>query len=110
MKVKCDVSQKAEVAEMARQEVLDKYGDDAYIFGLKVHTTVSSHLQTAADNALQLALHQYDERHRYRGLPHKKFKPKQSLLSLRTVGDSQQAVVSSLSAETIAIITTHCRR
>ena len=91
------------VAEMARQEMLEKYGDDAYTLGLKVYTTVPGHLQIAADRALQIALHQYDERHRYRGLPHQKFNPKQSLLSLRTVGDSHQAVVKSLDSKGVTI-------
>ncbi|MGY6275828.1 penicillin-binding protein 1A [Methylomonas sp. MgM2] len=92
------------VAEMARQEMLEKYGDDAYTLGLKVYTTVPGRLQTAADRALHIALHQYDERHKYRGLPHKKFGPAQSLSSLRTVGDSQQAVVKSVSNNGVTII------
>ena len=92
------------IAEMARQEVVEKYGDEAYTLGLKVYTTVSSHLQIASDRALQIALHQYDERHKYRGLPHKKFKLEQSSLSLRTVGDSHQAVVKSVSANGLTIV------
>lgn len=82
------------IAEMARQEVVKRYGEDAYTLGLNVYTTISARLQTAADRALQNTLHQYDERHTYRGLPHKTFQTAQSLSSLRTIGDSQQAVVT----------------
>ena len=91
------------VAEMARQELVDKYGDDAYTLGLKVYTTVPSRLQTASDRAVQSAVHQYDERHHYRGLPHKKFKPGNMLPALQTLGDCRQAVVTSLSATGITI-------
>ncbi|PPD33432.1 MAG: peptidase [Methylomonas sp.] len=86
------------IAEMARQELLDKYGEEAYTLGLRVYTTVPSSLQTASDHALQSALHLYEERHGYQGLPHKKFKPGSPLGSLAALGDCQQAVVSNLSS------------
>jgi penicillin-binding protein 1A len=86
------------VSEMARQELLAKYGEDAYTLGLKVYTTVPARLQIAADRAVQFALHEYDERHGYHGLPHKKFTKKSSLKSLKSLGDSRQAVVTALSA------------
>lgn len=90
------------IAEMARQELVEKYGDDAYTLGLNVYTTVPSRLQAAADHALQSALHEYDERHGYRGLPHKKFKTGQSLATLKAIGDCRQAVVSAVSATQIS--------
>ncbi|MDD2759874.1 MAG: PBP1A family penicillin-binding protein [Methylomonas sp.] len=82
-------------AEMARQELVEKFGEDAYTLGLNVYLTIPSRLQTAADRALQNTLHQYDERHQYRGLPHKKFKQGQAYSTLETAGDSRQAVVRS---------------
>lgn len=88
-------------AELARQELVDKYGDDAYSLGLNVYTTLTKQLQTAADRSLHNALHLYDERHEYRGLPHKKFKSGQPLSSLQSFGDSQQAIVSALSDDGI---------
>ena len=90
------------VSEMARQELVEKYGEDAYTLGLKVYTTVSAKLQTASDHAVQFALHEYDERHGYHGLPHKKFTKTSSLMSLKSVGDCQQVVVTSLSATGVA--------
>ncbi len=86
------------VAEMARQELVEKYGDDAYTLGLKVYTTVPSHLQLASDRALQSALHQYDERHGYRGLPHKKLK-QESQLKQDAIGDCRNAVIIGLSTD-----------
>lgn len=54
-------------AEMVRGEMFQRYGEEAYTAGYKVYTTIDSRLQTAADKALRQALHEYDERHGYRG-------------------------------------------
>jgi penicillin-binding protein 1A len=85
------------VAEMVRQEMFSKYGDEAYILGLKVYTTVKSPLQTAADHALQQTLHQYDERHEYRGLPHKTLTKDNIFFTASTIGDCNQAIILSVS-------------
>ena len=84
------------VAEMARQELVEKYGDDAYTLGLKVYTTIPSHLQLTSDQALQYALHQYDERHGYRGWPHKKLK-QENQLRQDAIGDCRNAAIIGLS-------------
>jgi len=56
------------VAEMAHQEMIDKYGKEkAYTGGYKVFTTVSSKLQSAAYHAVTNNLLRYDQRHGYRG-------------------------------------------
>lgn len=56
------------LAEMVRQEMVERFGvDDAYNGGYKVHTTVNSEQQLAAEHALRENLHAYDERHGYRG-------------------------------------------
>ena len=55
------------VAEMVRQDLLDRYGDDAYISGLRVITTIKDRNQLAANNAVRKGLLEYDERHGYRG-------------------------------------------
>ncbi len=54
-------------AEMVRSEMFQRYGDEAYTNGYKVYTTLDSRLQVASDKALRQALHDYDERHGYRG-------------------------------------------
>lgn len=55
------------IAEMARDYMIEHYGQDAYINGYNVYTTIDSQLQTAADNALRAALDAYDRRHGWRG-------------------------------------------
>jgi penicillin-binding protein 1A len=54
------------IAEMVRQYLHEKYGDDVYTLGLKIFTTIDSNLQKTAERALRNALHIYDERHGYR--------------------------------------------
>lgn len=56
------------LAEMVRQEVVARYGEEeAYSKGFQVFTTVDAKQQTKAVNALQSNLHAYDERHGFRG-------------------------------------------
>lgn len=55
------------VAEMARAEMVGRYGSDAYTEGFNVFTTVPSDLQTAANTAVREGLIAYDQRHGYRG-------------------------------------------
>ncbi len=56
------------LAEMVRQEVVAKYGEEeAYSKGFQVFTTVNSKQQAAAVQSVQDNLHAYDERHGYRG-------------------------------------------
>lgn len=55
------------VAEIARQMVVNVWGDEAYRRGLRVHTTIDSRQQEAANRALRQGLLEYDERHGYRG-------------------------------------------
>ncbi len=54
------------LAEMVRQKILELYGEQAYISGFKVYTTLDGTLQTTANQALVDTLHAYDERHGYR--------------------------------------------
>lgn len=55
------------IAEMARQEIIDQYGTEAYTSGMKVYLTVDSQLQDAANKAVINGLESYDQRHGYRG-------------------------------------------
>src|SRR5690606_1657603 len=55
------------VAEMARAEMVGRYGSDAYTAGYRVTTTTPSHLQDQANRALREGLMEYDRRHGYRG-------------------------------------------
>jgi len=55
------------VAEMVRNDMQSKYGDDVYTAGYKVFTTIDSRLQAAATVALRTGLMEYHRRHGYRG-------------------------------------------
>lgn len=56
------------IAEMVRTEMIERYGEDvAYNSGMKVYTTINSEMQAGAERALRANLHEYDERHGYRG-------------------------------------------
>nr|WP_237397730.1 PBP1A family penicillin-binding protein [Gilliamella sp. Pas-s25] len=55
------------VAEMARQFMYDKFGENAYTDGYKVYTTISKTDQIAATETVQKHIIDYDIRHGYRG-------------------------------------------
>lgn len=55
------------IAEMARQFMYDKFGENAYTDGYKVYTTISKTEQLAAEQAVQKNIIDYDIRHGYRG-------------------------------------------
>ena len=55
------------LAEMARDYMVDHYGEEAYLDGYRVFTTISSDFQGAANRALRTGLMSYDRRHSYRG-------------------------------------------
>lgn len=54
-------------AEMARQEMLQRFGGKAYTEGYVVYTTLDSKLQRTAGDAVVKGLLDYDRRHGYRG-------------------------------------------
>jgi penicillin-binding protein 1A len=55
------------VAEMVRNEMQAKYGDNIYTAGFQVFTTLDSRLQPAATVSLRTGLLEYDRRHGWRG-------------------------------------------
>ena len=55
------------IAEMVRQDVLDKLGNEALTDGYSVYTTLDAHDQDAANQALRDDLIAYDQRHGFRG-------------------------------------------
>lgn len=55
------------VAEMVRQEMVQRFGTEAYTRGYRVTTTVDSELQRRAQQALMDGVFAYDRRHGYRG-------------------------------------------
>ncbi|MFV2059438.1 MAG: penicillin-binding protein 1A [Gammaproteobacteria bacterium] len=56
------------VAEMVRNEMVERFGPETYVDGYSVYTTIDSRLQKIANTALRSALLAYDRRHGYRGI------------------------------------------
>ena len=56
------------IGEMARAQMFEEYGPDAYNKGYRVYTTINSDLQRQAQAALRKGLHAYDLRHGWRGV------------------------------------------
>ncbi len=54
-------------AEMARHEVIQRFGLEAYSDGFQVFTSIDSLLQQAANTAVRDGIGAYDQRHGYRG-------------------------------------------
>lgn len=80
------------IAEMAHQEMIDRFGKEAaYTGGYKVFTTVTSKLQHAAQQAVINNIIAYDQRHGYRG----------PLASLRSVNDEQLSSAQTTDANNI---------
>jgi penicillin-binding protein 1A len=92
------------VAELARQELVSRYGEAAVNHGYRVFTTVDGRLQAAANRALRIGLIEYDRRHGYRGPLGKAELPAgldpakldALLVSYAAVGLLQPAIVTSL--------------
>ncbi|SFU82943.1 peptidoglycan glycosyltransferase/peptidoglycan DD-transpeptidase MrcA [Xenorhabdus koppenhoeferi] len=55
------------LTEMARQEMINRYSENAYTDGYKVYTTITHKAQLAAVNAVRTNVIDYDIRHGYRG-------------------------------------------
>jgi len=56
------------LAEMVRDEMVTRFGDEAYTSGYSVITTLDPDRQRDANEALRKALFDYDMRHGYRGV------------------------------------------
>jgi len=94
------------VAEMVRQEIIERYGEAAINGGYRVYTSIDGRLQAAADRALRLGLIEYDRRHGYRGpLGQARLdegtlgspgKLESLLVSVPAIGNLQPAVVVSV--------------
>ena len=97
------------VAEMARLEMIERFGTAAYTDGYHVYTTVDSQLQTQANRALREGLLAYDQRHGYRGpeAQHPDVDPEQWPQLLRGIpgmGGLRAAIVSDVGEDTVSIV------
>ena len=95
------------IAEMARAEMVGKFGGQAYTDGYSVTTTVPADLQIQAHQAVQTGLVNYDQRHGYR-------KPEQTaiaqaqwpeaLAKARTITQFLPAIVTQVQDDGITVL------
>ena len=88
-------------AEMVREKLVRRYGESVYSSGYQVYTTIQSHHQHAANDALQKALLDYDKRHGYRGAiaqvsASKVNEPEQVLSTFSPIGPLHPGLVVSI--------------
>ena len=96
------------VAEMVRAEMVSRYGNDAYTEGFRVHTSVRSDLQRAANSALREGMLEYDQRHGYRGAEANIADPANwaaRLATQKTLGGLEPAIVSEIASDSIQVLT-----
>ncbi|WP_438280526.1 penicillin-binding protein 1A [Pseudomonas alabamensis] len=98
------------IAEMARAEMVGRYGSEAYTEGFRVTTTVPSDLQEIANSAVLDGLTAYDERHGYRGpearYPGKTFAEWQRVLGKqRNLGGLEPAIVMQVTKTGLLVMT-----
>ena len=98
------------IAEMARAEMVGRYGSDAYTEGFRVTTTVPSNLQEMANTALHEGLMTYDQRHGYRG-PESRLPGKTreawatELTKQRTISSLEPAIVTQVDKNGLQVMT-----
>lgn len=101
------------IAEMARQFAVERLGNEAYTGGYSVRTTINSHLQLKAQEAIWQGVSDYDRRHGYRG-PEGHFPavntPEARVIWLailnntNNVGDLQPAIVTKINKSSLQIL------
>ncbi len=101
-------------AEMARQEMLQRYGAAIYTNGYRVYTTIDSKLQHIADKSVADGLISYDKRHGYRG-PEQQFPPqttnentikswRSALQKATSIAGLLPAIVTSVEEEKVTLL------
>lgn len=102
------------LTEMVRQEMVSRYGDQAYEDGYRVYTTITRKDQLAAQTALRTNVMDYDMRHGYRGpanvlwkvgeTPWDSKKITDTLKSLPTYGPLLPAVVTAANPQDATVM------
>ncbi|MFC6339106.1 penicillin-binding protein 1A [Pseudomonas karstica] len=98
------------IAEMARAEMVGRYGSDAYTEGFRVTTTIPSNLQEIANHSLHEGLITYAQRHGYRGpesrLPGKTLSAwTLELGKQRTISGLEPAIVTQVKKDGVQVLT-----
>lgn len=97
----------AYAAEMVRQEIIDRFGLQAYTKGYTAVTTIDSKLQAKATESLQSGIMAYDGRHGYRGVEQSMVAEdrwQEVLDQTSTLGDLEPAIVISAAADHLMVL------
>jgi penicillin-binding protein 1A len=102
------------VAEMARQEMYDRFQEDAYTQGYSVYTTIRVQDQAVAYASVRKGVMEYDHRHGYRGpegyVDLKKISSDEQLdEALEDVPDSGDLIPAVVQSINPKGITVHCK-
>src|SRR5690606_9139053 len=97
------------IAEMARAEMVGRYGSDAYTEGLRVTTTGPAALQEAASQAVGGGLSAYGQRQRFRGPePRRRGLTREAwqaeLAKYKSIGGLQPAIVTQVEKSGIMVL------
>lgn len=96
------------IAEMARAEMVGRYGSEAYTEGFKVYTTITSKRQEAANRSVIEGLLAYDQRHGYRGpearLGQTGEEARRRLEEFRTLGGLLPALVLEVGPDALRVL------
>lgn len=100
------------VGELVRRQLQEMYGDQVYTEGFKVYTTIDSHIQNYANQAVRNNLIAYDQRHGYRG-PEKNLgqpsldrmeKWEQELSDMPVINELEPAAVIDIAPRSITVL------
>ncbi|MFP5431114.1 MAG: penicillin-binding protein 1A [Gammaproteobacteria bacterium] len=89
------------LAEMVREALVERFGEDIYSSGYKVYTTVSASRQNAASQAVINGLLAYDRRHGWRGA---EAKGKDELAIRYPIGGLLAARVTTVEGQTATAV------
>jgi penicillin-binding protein 1A len=100
------------VAELVRQQAEQMYGDDIYTDGYAIYTTIDSHLQDLANQAVRSGLLAYDQRHGYRGPEKNLGNPnlklmqewEKTLSNISVVGGLEPAAVVDMGTKSVTVL------
>lgn len=87
------------VSEVVRAELIKRFGDGVINSGYKVYTTVDSHRQIAAEQAVRDGLEAYDKRHGWRGGIEAQGKPLSDFLPFANTWPAQVTKANSANFE-----------
>jgi len=80
------------LTEMVRQEMVSRYGEQAYEDGYRITTTITRKVQQAAQQAVRNNVMDYDMRHGYRGPSNVLWKVGESAWDSKKITDSLKAL------------------